>query len=263
MTCRRQFILGCLLLSYCSMAMATDVTVVDPMASCRDVPVYFNSGLPPADALVTLTLSLEDDGTGARTPRRFAIYADVSGDNAGLAAFGMDLQGDIESLYNMSPQALYTRSGQSAKFAGFTVGGEDSLRGKIWGMPDMPRGSGLIPVYGLGREAGDMSASAPDGPKPEGFEYHDFNGNDGGPIYNGHLLLGVGSYGDLPPAWEICSIDNLAYVFRGGGGPEHYKAHIALRTIDFRTNAVPEPSSLAILSGCWPLVFRTRRPKRV
>src|SRR6266850_235613 len=148
MTCRCQFILGCLLLSYCSMAVATDVTVVDPMASCRNVPNYFNGPPPPPDALVTLTLSLQDDGSGAWAPRKFAIYADVSGGNAGLAAFGVDLRGGIESLYNMSPQAFYTRSGQPAKFAGFTRGGEDLLRGKIWGMPDMPRGSLLIPVYG-------------------------------------------------------------------------------------------------------------------
>jgi len=43
-------------------------------------------------AVVTLTLSLNDDGSGASAPGSFAVYADVSqGDNSGLFAFGVDL----------------------------------------------------------------------------------------------------------------------------------------------------------------------------
>src|SRR3954470_9656411 len=79
-------------------------------------------------AVVTFTLSLNDDGFGngggTSTPGMFAIYADVSqGDNFGLFAFGVDLvDGPIDFIANMAPQGQFRKTGLPTKFVGFSAG---------------------------------------------------------------------------------------------------------------------------------------------
>src|SRR4051812_44224816 len=78
-------------------------------------------------AVVTYTLSLNDDGFGnggaTSTPGSFAVYADVSPDNSGLFAFGVDLtDGPIDFIANMTPQGQFRKTGSPTKFVGFSAG---------------------------------------------------------------------------------------------------------------------------------------------
>jgi hypothetical protein len=171
-------------------------------------------------AVVTFTLSLDDDGTGVHSvPGSFAVYATTSSDNGGLFAYGVDLQGQIDFIANMGVQARYNKVGQQAKFAGFSAGvSEDSAAGKISGLPDLAKGINLIPVYGYGQEAGNMSAVPP---KPDStWSYTDTNPNSAGPIYGAKMLLGIGGYSGAKPSWQTGSVDNKASVYDDRSGTE-------------------------------------------
>jgi len=183
-------------------------------------------------ATVTFTLSLDDDGTGPVCAgllgheRPFAIYADVSADNEGLFAFRADLQGNINTLYNMAPQATYSKPSSPTKYAGFSVVQEDVSTGKIAGLPDLAKGTNLIPVYGFGQSDGDMRSVT-----PSGYTYNDNNFNAAGPVYKAHFLLGKGTYQIAsPPSWDTSSVDNAASVYVNRTGTSNAIAQVNLDT---------------------------------
>src|SRR5437763_1254655 len=90
-------------------------------------------------AVVTYTIQYHDDGTGTPTAANadgsvpFAVYADVStGDNAGLFAFGVDMNGTFPGLFNEVPAAKYTKKASTTFVAGFTAGvTQDPVAGKL------------------------------------------------------------------------------------------------------------------------------------
>src|SRR5882724_5104626 len=174
-------------------------------------------------AVVTFTLSIDDDGSGnsggSFTPGSFAIYADVSqGDNFGLFAFGVDLvDGPIDFIANLTPQGQFRKTGSPTKFVGFSAGvTEDAASGKISGLPDLAKGINLIPAYGFGQSGGDLNAL-----KPAGYgNYFDSSPNAPGSAYNSHFLLGIGQYHGSSSnlSWQVGSVDNKASVYTANGG---------------------------------------------
>ncbi|HEV8377834.1 MAG TPA: PEP-CTERM sorting domain-containing protein [Tepidisphaeraceae bacterium] len=234
-------------------------------------------------ATVKFWLSPNDDGFGnggaASTPGMFAIYADVSLDNGGLFAFGVDLaDGPIDFIANLAPQGQFRRTGSPTKFVGFGAGvTEDAAAGKVSGLPDLAKGTNLIPAYGFGQVGGDLNSL-----KPSSYgNYVDTNPNAPGSVYNAHLLLAVGAYHG--PASELrwaTSVDNKASVYDDCSGTESIVAQLTLISVvlgegpSFSESAayspeavgscaVPEPSTiLPILSASVGLIFRTRRSKR-
>src|SRR5712671_256497 len=120
-----------------ALLVLTSLLWADPPPSCAPGPIYYPWWQSPTDATVTFTLSLKDDGTGVGVPGMFAIYADVTTDNGGLASFGIDLQGNISSIFNLAPQAYYSRPGRNAFYAGFSAGGEENAQtGKLFALHD-------------------------------------------------------------------------------------------------------------------------------
>ncbi len=237
-----------------------------------------------ATPVVTFSLLPDDDGYGnggaASTPGMFAIYADVSPDNGGLFAFGVDLlDGQIDWIINMAPQGQFRRTGFPTKFVGFSAGvTEDAQGGKISGLPDLAKGANLIPAYGFGQVGGDLNNL-----KPAGYgNYFDSNPNAPGSAYNHRFLLGVGHFHGSTNTlgWQANSVDNKVSVYDDCNGTESIVAQLNLTKIVFGDAtsglgptaysseavvpcAVPEPGSiLLILSASVGLNSRTRRAKR-
>src|SRR6266550_2036060 len=195
-------------------------------------------------AMVTFTLSYNDDGTGGgpgSSPNNFAVYADVTTDtaggagaNGGLFAFGVDLvsaanagiidttnanfgKANLTYVQMMAPSVIYRKTGSPNKFAGIGAGiSEDTTAGKISGLPDLARGTdatgNLVAAYGFGQETGDMTQW-----KPTGYTTTvDNNTNAPGTAYNAHFLLGIGGWdGTAPnkPKWQVGSVDNKSSVY--------------------------------------------------
>jgi len=175
-------------------------------------------------AVVTYTIQYHDDGTGTPTAANadgsvpFAVYADVNtGDNAGLFAFGVDMNGTFSGLFNEAVAAKYTKKASTTFVAGFTAGvTQDPVAGKISGLPDLAQGSSLIPIYGFGQGNGDLSTTPP---KPVGYTWNDASINaDAGSVYAKHLLLGVGSYTGTKPTVDMTSVDTKASVYVTNSG---------------------------------------------
>jgi len=216
------------------MAAKNSPTIWKLMRAAVGALVMLSAGAVAQAATVTFSLSPNDDGSGTHAPGMFAVYADVSLDNGGLFAFGVDLQGNIDAFLNMAPRGEFRDAPGGAlnpiKYLGFSAGvTEDPVAGKISGLPDLAKGSNLIPVYGFGQEDGDLNNFRPPGYNP----YFDSNGNAPGSAYKKHLLLGIGTYSGAMPTWQRGSVDNKASVYDNRSGTESVLATLQLNEIIF------------------------------
>jgi hypothetical protein len=189
-------------------------------------------GSAPA-AMVTFTLSLFDNGT-TFTPgvQNFAIYADVSADNGGLYAFGIDLApgttyGTV--FLNRAPGIVVEDTDDTGERAtlGFTQGvNTDRTLGKFSGLQDLGIGGKAIPVYGFGQEDGSLPAQVP------GIYENTVGTFGGGTVpYKVHLLLARGNWvGSVTPSFETTSVDNKASVWVNRSGIQSVPATLVLRS---------------------------------
>jgi len=179
----------------------------------------------PLGAAPSVGFSLWDYPACSGAPRSFNIFADVSTDNGGLLSFGLDLQGNITSLYNLAPAAHYTKTGSPSKSAGFLAQRiEDSSSGQVAGIQNLGAQANLVPIFGFGQEGGDLSAQAPIGPLPAGYTYSDESSHLIGSAYAARLLLASGSGTNFD--WEAGSSETRAIVFVSRSGTSNTVAQI-------------------------------------
>src|SRR5688572_12538501 len=110
-------------------------------------------------AVVTYTLQLNDNGSEVATANNFAVYAEVSHDNGGLFAFGVDLMGaTFGTFLNRAPGlSVYNPDTGDTTDLGFTVGRtQDAANGKVSGLQNLAA-SPFTPVYGFGQEDGSLN----------------------------------------------------------------------------------------------------------
>jgi len=181
-------------------------------------------------AVVTYTLSYNDDGTGTATPGVFAVYAQASpGDNGGIFATGVDLTGNIDFIGNTLPGYSFKKTTipTNTKFAGFLAGfAADIAAGKVSGLQDLSKGADLLPVYGFGQDSGDLLTLKPSTHNA----VTDVNGN--GSTYAAKLLVAVGT---VPAGTDIktvkfdrASVDNKASVWDDRSGIENVIAQLVM-----------------------------------
>ncbi|NQU75600.1 MAG: hypothetical protein HQ546_04695 [Planctomycetes bacterium] len=180
---------------------------------------------------VTYTLVLDSEGPGT-----FQITADVSqGDNAGLAAYGMDVVG-FSTMTNLGPMVdglagpTYTpwKNGFSMAMirsaANFSPlgGSQDTIT------------EGAVMVYGFGQTAGDLTPPGGWSPGPAYTEVQ--------PIYGASLVLASGTYPiGAAPSWGQSAVGNVfAQV-----GSKHLLGHdhgvLVERLIFPEQDPIPDP----------------------
>jgi hypothetical protein len=177
-----------------------------------------------------------DDGTGTALPGAVAVYATTSaGDNAGLFAYGVDMHGAaLDFLDNYGQGVRFNDSTiprQPTKHVGFLTGYTTSVaNATVTGVQDLgqttppnpntvPPTPGLwgnmIPVFGLGQEAGDMNSL-----KPAGYDATTQQINGQGTAYgatsgtgwtNGYLLA-VGTVPTVGTPQGAIDIRNLKFT---------------------------------------------------
>src|SRR2546423_1917022 len=144
-------------------------------------------------AIVTFTMSYNDDGSGGgagSAPGVFAVYATDSADNGGIFGLGLDLQGPVDNLANMLQGVSWKKTTVSTntKYAGMLAGfATDAVALKASGLQDLSKGTDLLPVRGLGQQGGDLLTLKP----AANNQFTDINGN--GTAYGASLLIAVGT----------------------------------------------------------------------
>src|SRR5438128_7656306 len=154
-------------------------------------------------AVVTYTLSLDDNGSGVATANNWAVYIQTSaGDNAGLFGFGVDLNGTFTSVLNRANGLVMedsTNPGVDPKSLGFTTGRtQDAANGKFSGLQDLSAGSNLIPIYGIGQIADRLTNHA-----PSNYDTVTATYGAGANPYNAKFLAGRGVWsGSTLPSFD-------------------------------------------------------------
>jgi len=188
-------------------------------------------------AVVTYTLSLNDNGTGTVTPNNFAVYVQTSpGDNAGLFGFGVDLSGTFTTLLNRSNGIIMedgNNPGVDPKSLGFTVGRtQDLAAGKFSGLQDLGAGTGLIPIYGIGQAAGKLGDRA-----PANYDTVTSTFGGGNTAYPAKFLLGRGVWTGGLPSFDTASVDSKASVYVNNTGTANQIAQINYVTVGGSSNS--------------------------
>jgi len=116
-------------------------------------------------AVVTYTMSYNDNGSGGLTFNNWAVYASVSPDSAGLFSFSVDLlpytSGGV--FLNRANGVIMEDSSIGEQLnLGFTTDRiQDVAAGRFSGSADLSAGSALKPVYGIGQTAGKLDSLIP------------------------------------------------------------------------------------------------------
>src|SRR5689334_3444703 len=117
------------------------------------------------DGVVTFELVVNDNGSYGQTatPNAWSVYATLTGNNVGLAGFGVALSG-IATSSNKSPSGNYTDSTalHDPLKAGFSESRNVANASLISGAIDSTDSGGYM-IMGFGRQSYDMSAPIPTG----------------------------------------------------------------------------------------------------
>lgn len=199
---------------------------------------------PVVTPVVTITLSINDNGAGANTPGDFAVYASDSPDNFGIQSYQVTLTGDT-SVVNMGPQTTYHNSNPPSGWsksmtAGFTLlnsGTGNPITGSE-PVPTSPTGpQGFVPIFGFGQSAGDLGRSPP---RPANYQDVGSLTNGTQEQYSARLLLATGTYSNSSvPLFDISQLSNnevTVYRDKSNNGGDGEFATVRL--------TVPEPASL-------------------
>ena len=190
-------------------------------------------------AVVTYTLSLNDNGTGTFTANNWAVYIQTSaGDNAGLFGFGVDLNGTFSTVLNRANGLVMedsTNPGVDPKSLGFTTGRTaDVANGKFSGLQDLSAGSNLIPIYGIGQIADRLTNHA-----PSNYDTITSTFGAGANPYNAKFLAGRGVWsGSTLPSFDQLSVDSKASVYVSNNGTANVIAPITYVTVGGLSNTL-------------------------
>src|SRR5688572_7267569 len=90
-------------------------------------------------AVVTYTMSYNDNGAGQIAANNWAVYASASADSAGLYGFGVDLLPFTGTLVNRAPGVIREDGDTGEQLnLGFTAGRtQDQASGKFSGLADL------------------------------------------------------------------------------------------------------------------------------
>lgn len=200
-----------------------------------------------AAPIVTLTLSINDDGTGSYAPGQFAVYAGDSLDNGGIAGLGIALGGTWTSNIVVAPFAVYPKTdGSGAVFEGldtvYPTGGTSQVILIQDVIAPLPAFDGSEAIYGLGQVAGSLSTV--------GSSYIVQ------PNYGVPLLILQGTYsGTVSLVGGDFTNDNT-YVFENTLGYPEYA------DVQETTQVMPEPGSGIILLGSLAAFLSRRLPRK-
>lgn len=194
---------------------------------------------------VEFTLDLDDAGEGT-----FSLYASAStGDNAGIALYGVPLTGDILTLDHRSLAGLGINGMATADNVGFSeFRSADNAASVAASQKLVPTPTPFI-LYGIGQTAGDAN-SATNGPFPT-FIPTDATQDL---TYDAAFRLATGTYNPLgaAPSFNLASPDLLANVFVDDTGLDVVAATIT-------TQVIPEPTTaLLLLAGTTTALLRRR-----
>src|SRR5688500_4302470 len=167
-------------------------------------------------ALVTYTMSLDDNGAGVPTAGQWAVYASVSSDVAGLYGFGVDLLPFQGTLLNRANGVVMENSNDGAQLnLGFTTGRtQDAAAGKFSGLGDLGAGAAMRPVYGIGQQPDDLDNYIPAEFDTQTAVFGAGRNAYGQETWKGMnmFLLGRGNYTTVPD-FDRASVDTLANVY--------------------------------------------------
>jgi hypothetical protein len=191
-----------------------------------------------AAPIVTLTLSINDDGAGNYAPGQFAVYAGDSLDNGGIAGVGFSLGGNWTSDSVVAPDAVYdildagVFVGQ-VNIRGFTQSSTPDVNpvflaqsyifspdGNAYGLPPFDHSE---PVYGFGQTAGSLPPDPTQAVQPS---------------YGAPVLLLQGTFGGTISLVGGDYTNTNTYVF-----DDTSSANTESVTVDFATQTLPEPAS--------------------
>jgi len=145
-------------------------------------------------AVVTYTLSYNDDGTGGgavRHPACSRFTPRIHRTTAAFSAWVWTFRVRSISWGNMLQGVSWKKTTipTNTKYAGMLAGfATDAAAFKTSGLQDLSKGTDLIPVRGLGQVSGDLNTLKPDA---QHTAFTDINQN--GTVYNSNLLIAVGT----------------------------------------------------------------------
>ena len=195
-------------------------------------------------AVITYTLSVNDNGAGAFAQNDFAVYADDSTEsgNHGIASFYFSLSG-YSTIVNMGPETTFDNGLGQTSPGGFALLRSAINVSPVTASQELP-GSGTD-IYGYGQTAGNFAAKNP-------YAGGTLDAPTVGDNWSGHLLLATGTYSGAAPGF---STPNTATYYTNTSGSSSSATTINLITVD-----LPEPGMMGLLMiGAIGMLMRRRR----
>ena len=236
-------------------------------------------------AVVTWTLSLNENAAGQCQAKEFALYTSVSKEgNGGLFGFLIDLNAaddggaNLTALTNRSPAGRWDADPADSdydpdvvyptKFGGFTAVRSATLsKGIVSGHQEIVKGPDLVAIGAMGQTPGNMSAIHPppainpdDSSNPgTAVSYATYlpeansdvaYGTSAGILPGGSLRLATGAWsGTVAPSFNPFSLDNKALVWNSALTREEGFPRIIFRTTD---RCAPRPLAGVSLTNARP-----------